>query len=76
MMRRFLKCVRTHDLRSNADAVARGAEDECSPVSLRLTEPALAVICGRPCAMRSTVDNWRVRTHDLRSNASLYPACL
>jgi hypothetical protein len=46
MMRRFQKCVRTHGMRSNVDAVARRAEDERSPVSPRLTEPALAVICG------------------------------
>jgi hypothetical protein len=49
-------------VRSNADAVARRAEDESSPVSPHLTELALAVICGRPCAAHSTVDNWRVRT--------------
>jgi hypothetical protein len=48
MMRRILKCVQTHDLRSNADAVARNAEDERSLVSPRLTEPALAVFCDRP----------------------------
>jgi hypothetical protein len=74
MMRRILKCFRTHDLRSNADAVARNAEDERSPVSLRLTEPALTVFCDRPCAVRLTVDNWHVRTHALRSNACLFPA--
>jgi hypothetical protein len=44
-------------VRLNADAVARNAEDERSPVSPRLMEPALAVFCGRPCAVRSTVDN-------------------
>jgi hypothetical protein len=76
LRRRFQKCVRTHGMRSNVDAVARRAEDERSLVSPRLTEPALAVICGRPCATRLTVDNWRVQTHDLRSNAGLYPACL
>jgi hypothetical protein len=76
MMRRFLKCVRTHDLLSNADEVTRRAEDERSPVSPCLTEPALAVICGRPCVAHSIMDNWRVRTQDLRSNAGLYPACL
>jgi hypothetical protein len=37
-------------------------EDERSPVSPRLTEPALAVFCGRLCAVRSTVDNRHVRT--------------
>jgi hypothetical protein len=74
MMRRILKCVRTHDLRSNADAVARNAEDERSPISLHLTESALAVFCSRPCAIRSTVDNWHVRTHALRSNAGPFPA--
>jgi hypothetical protein len=74
MMGRVLKCVRTHHLRSNADAVARSAEDERSPVSPRLTEPALAVFCGRPCAVRSTVDNWHVRTHALRLNAGLFLA--
>jgi hypothetical protein len=36
--------------------------------SLR-TKPALAVFCGRPCAVRSTVDNRHVRTHAMRSNA-------
>jgi hypothetical protein len=76
MRRRFQKCVRTHGMRSNVDAVARKAKDEHSPVSQRLTEPALEVICGRPCATRSTVDNWHVQTHDLCSNASLYLACL
>jgi hypothetical protein len=49
-------------VRSNADTVARRAEDEHSPVSPRLTEPALAIICGRSCAARLTMDNWRVRT--------------
>jgi hypothetical protein len=50
-----------HGLRSNAEAVARRDEVERSPISLRLTRPALAVICGRPCVARSTMDNWRVR---------------
>jgi hypothetical protein len=49
-------------------------EDERSPVSPRLTEPALAVICDRPCAVRSTVDNRHVRTHALRSNAGPFSA--
>jgi hypothetical protein len=76
MMRRFLKCVRTHGLRSNTDTVARRAEDERSLVSLCLTESALAVICGRPCVARLTVDNWRVRTQCVCSKAGLFPACL
>jgi hypothetical protein len=51
MMRRFQKCVRTHGMRSNANAnaVARRAEDDHSQVSPRLTEPALGIICSRPC---------------------------
>jgi hypothetical protein len=76
VMRRYLKCVRTHGLRSNTDAVARRVEVERSPVSLRLTQPALAVICGRPCGTRSATDNWCVRTQRLHSNAGLNPACL
>jgi hypothetical protein len=62
------QCVRTQT-RSHAEP-----EDERSPVSPRLTEPALAVICGRPCAVRSTVDNRHVRTHALRSNAGPFSA--
>jgi hypothetical protein len=58
VMRRYLKCVRTHGLRSNADAVARRAEVKRSPVSPRLTQSALAVIYGQPCGTRSTTNNW------------------
>jgi hypothetical protein len=61
-------CVQTHSLRSNANAVARRAKVERSPVSPRLTQSAMAVICGRPYGARSTIDNRCVRTHDLRSN--------
>jgi hypothetical protein len=76
VMRRYLKCVQTHGLRSNADAGARRAEVERSLVSPRLTQPALAVIYGQLCGMRSTTDNWCVRTQCLRSNTGLNPACL
>jgi hypothetical protein len=62
-------CVRMHGLRLNANAVARRAKVERSPVSPRLMWSALAVICGRPYGARLTTDNQCIGTQDLRSNA-------
>jgi hypothetical protein len=48
------KCVRPQMVRSNALTVTRTAKVERSPVSPRLTRPALAVICGQLYGVRST----------------------
>jgi hypothetical protein len=48
------KCIRPHMVRSNALTVARTAKVKRSPISPRLTWPALAVICGRPYGVCST----------------------
>jgi hypothetical protein len=64
-------CVRTHGLRSNANAVARKAKVERNPVSPRLMRSALAVIYGRPCGARSTIDNRCVRTQAREMSAHL-----